>query len=82
MVYGGKTPIPSREQLAAMGFAMIAYANAALQASMLAMQQVMRHLKAKGSLEGTEAMVVAFDERQKLVDYARYVELEQRYKSE
>jgi 2-methylisocitrate lyase-like PEP mutase family enzyme len=82
MVYGGKTPIPSRGELAAMGFAMVAYANAALQASMLAMQQVMRHLKAKGSLEGAEAMVVAFDERQKLVDYARYVALEQRYKGE
>jgi len=58
----------------------IAYANAALQASMLAMQQVMRHLKDKGSLEGAESLVIAFDERQKLVDYARYVELENRYK--
>ena len=82
MVYGGKTPIPSRESLAAMGFAMIAYANAALQASMLAMQQVMRHLKAKGSLDGAEAMIVAFDERQKLVDYPRFVALEQRYKGD
>lgn len=81
MVYGGKTPIPSRAELAAMGFAMIAYANAALQASMLAMQKVMRHLKENGSLQGAESMVVAFDERQKLVDYARYVALEQRYKS-
>ena len=80
MVYGGKTPIPSREQLMAMGFATIAYANAALQASMLAMLQVMRHLKDKGSLEGAESLVIPFDERQKLVDYARYVELEKRYK--
>ena len=80
MVYGGKTPIPSREQLMEMGFATIAYANAALQASMLAMLQVMRHLKTKGSLEGAESLVIPFDERQKLVDYARYVELETRYK--
>ena len=82
MVYGGKTPIPSREKLAEMGFAMICYANAALQASMLAMQQVMRHLQAKGSLEGAESLIVSFDDRQKLVDYARHVELEQRYKGD
>lgn len=80
MVYGGKTPIPSQKQLAAMGFAVIAYANAALQASMLAMQNVMRHLREHGSLEGVESAVIPFHDRQKFVDYARYVELEKRYK--
>jgi 2-methylisocitrate lyase-like PEP mutase family enzyme len=79
MVYGGKTPIPSQRQLQAMGFAAIAYANAALQASMLAMQRVMRHLREHGSLDGVEAALIAFDDRQKFVDYPRYVELEKRY---
>ena len=79
MVYGGKTPIPSREALAQMGYAVIAYANAALQASMLAMQNVMTHLKAHGSLEGVESAVIAFEDRQKFVDYPRYCELEKRY---
>jgi len=79
MVYGGKTPIPSREELARMGYAVIAYANAALQASMLAMHQVMKHLKDHGSLEGVESAVIAFEDRQRFVDYPRYCELEKRY---
>jgi 2-methylisocitrate lyase-like PEP mutase family enzyme len=79
MVYGGKTPIPSRERLAEMGYAAIAYANACLQASMLAMHQVMKHLKDHGSLEGVESAVIAFQDRQKFVDYLRYCELEKRY---
>lgn len=80
MVYGGKTPIPSQKQLAEMGYGVICYANAALQASMLAMHNVMKHLKAHGSLEGAEAAVIQFYDRQKFVDYPRYVELEKKYK--
>jgi 2-methylisocitrate lyase-like PEP mutase family enzyme len=80
MVYGGKTPIPSQQALSAMGYAVICYANAALQASMLAMSNVMQHLRQHGSLAGAEDLVVQFAERQKFVDYARYVEMEKKYK--
>jgi 2-methylisocitrate lyase-like PEP mutase family enzyme len=80
MVYGGKTPIPSQKALGEMGYGAICYANAALQASMLAMSKVMQHLKQTGSLDGVEDAVVSFSERQKFVDYARYVEMEQKYK--
>jgi 2-methylisocitrate lyase-like PEP mutase family enzyme len=79
LVFGGKTPMLPRENLAEMGFAGILYANALLQASMIAMQKVAGHLKAHGSLAGAEASVISFAERQKLVDHARYQELEQRY---
>lgn len=79
MVFGGRTPLLSREVLAGMGYAGIIYANAALQASMLAMQRVLGHLHAHGSLEGAESSLVSFDDRQKLVDYARYQEMEKRY---
>ncbi len=68
-----------REVLAGMGYAGIIYANAALQASMLAMQRVLGHLRAHGSLQGAESSLVSFDDRQKLVDYARYQEMEKRY---
>jgi 2-methylisocitrate lyase-like PEP mutase family enzyme len=80
MVYGGKTPIPPQKALGEMGYGAICYANAALQASMQAMSKVMKHLKQKGSLDGVEDAVVSFSERQQFVDYARYVELEQKYK--
>ena len=80
MVYGGKTPIPSQKTLGEMGYGVICYANAALQASMLAMSNVMKHLKTTGSLEGAEAAVIPFMERQQLVDYPRYVEMEKKYR--
>jgi 2-methylisocitrate lyase-like PEP mutase family enzyme len=79
MVFGGKTPMLPREKLAALGFAGILYANALLQASMIAMKNIAAHLKDKGSLAGAEASLISFAGRQELVDHARYQELEKRY---
>jgi len=79
MVFGGKTPLISREELGQMGFAGILYANAALQAAMLAMRRVLTHLKTHGSLAGAEAEVLSFEERQAFVDFARFKDLEKRY---
>ena len=47
---------------------------------MLAMNNVMKHLKAQGSLEGVEGAVIPFAERQKFVDQAQDVELDKKYK--
>jgi 2-methylisocitrate lyase-like PEP mutase family enzyme len=80
MVIGGKTPLLAQAELAAAGYAVICYANAALQASMLAMQQVLGHLSAQGSIAGVEDRLMMFAERQKLVDADRYKTLEQRYR--
>jgi 2-methylisocitrate lyase-like PEP mutase family enzyme len=80
MVIGGKTPLLPREQLAAMGYAGIGYANAALQASMLAMQRVLGHLHDHGSIEGAESMLMMFEDRQRALDHDRYKALEQRYR--
>ncbi|MFM9882067.1 MAG: oxaloacetate decarboxylase [Burkholderiales bacterium] len=79
IVFGGKTPMLPREQLAKMGYGGILYANAALQAAMLAMRNVMQHLQANGSLAGAEDQVIGFAERQAMVDFARYKDLEKRY---
>ena len=68
-----------QEQLAKMGYGGILYANAALQAAMLAMRNVLEHLKAKGSLAGAEDQVIGFADRQAMVDFARYKDLEKRY---
>jgi 2-methylisocitrate lyase-like PEP mutase family enzyme len=80
MVIGGKTPLLPREELAAAGYAAICYANAALQASMLAMQDVLAHLKDKGSIEGFESRLMMFAQRQEVLDAGKYRELEARYK--
>jgi 2-methylisocitrate lyase-like PEP mutase family enzyme len=45
IVAGGLTPMLGLEEFRRMGFALVLYANAALQAAMLAMQQVLGHLE-------------------------------------
>ena len=79
MVIGGKTPLLPREELAKAGYAVVCYANAALQASLLAMQEVLRHLNEKGSIEGIESKLMMFAERQKVLDADKFKALEKRY---
>jgi len=79
LVVGGKTPLLPRERLAEMGYAVVLYANLALQASMLAMQQSLAHLHATGSVEGIEDRLIGFRERQELVDADHYNTLSRRY---
>lgn len=79
LVVGGKTPMLPREQLADAGYAAICYANAALQAAALAMQEVLGHLNKHGSLEGIESRLMSFAARQQMVDAGTYKELELRY---
>lgn len=80
MVIGGKTPLLPQARLAQAGYAAICYANAALQASLLAMQQVLGHLHAQGSIAGVEDKLMMFAQRQEVLDAAHYKALEQRYK--
>jgi 2-methylisocitrate lyase-like PEP mutase family enzyme len=79
MVIGGKTPLLPQKELAACGYAAICYANAALQASMLAMQDVLAHLRDNGSIEGFESRLMMFAERQEVLDAGTYRDLESRY---
>jgi len=79
MVIGGKTPLLPREVLARAGYAAVCYANAALQASMLAMQQVLGHLHANGSVEGIEDRLMSFADRQAVLGASDYKALERKY---
>ncbi len=80
IVFGGKTPDPGRERLAAMGFAGVLYANAALQAALRASFEVLGSLKAHGSLERVADRLASFDERQNAVAKPHWDALEARYK--
>jgi 2-methylisocitrate lyase-like PEP mutase family enzyme len=62
-----------------MGFSMILYANAALQASITGVQKVLNHLKAHGSLDGVAAQLASFEERQRLVCKSDFDALEKKY---
>jgi 2-methylisocitrate lyase-like PEP mutase family enzyme len=77
MVLGGKTPIISAADAAGMGFALVLYANAALQGALLGMQTALRALRDKGVLD--ESAVASFAERQRLVDKAAFDAMEVRY---
>lgn len=79
LVAGGLTPLLSQDELRRMGFAFILYANAALQAAIHGMQDVLRHLQQHGSLDTTIDKVATFAERQRLVAKPFYDELEKKY---
>jgi len=79
IVAGGLTPMIPLDELERMGFAMVLYANAALQASVAGMQKVLGHLKANGSLAGVANELASFDERQRLVQKPHFDALEKKY---
>ncbi|MDH3667437.1 MAG: isocitrate lyase/phosphoenolpyruvate mutase family protein [Paracoccaceae bacterium] len=80
MVVGGKTPLLPRDALAEIGFALVLYANAPLQAAMRAMSNVLAALKRDGSLDSVIGDLADFEERQRLVDKGSYDALEARYR--
>jgi 2-methylisocitrate lyase-like PEP mutase family enzyme len=80
MVVGGRTPLTAQTDLAAMGFSMVLYANAPLQAAMRAMAEVLGALKADGDVSAVIDRLADFEERQRLVDKASYDAAEARYR--
>ena len=81
IVFGGKTPDPGRRALADMGFSIVLYANAALQAALRASYEVLGALKASGSLVSVAERLASFEERQRAVAKHHWDALEARYKS-
>jgi len=79
MVVGGKTPIVDASELSGMGFAIVLYANAALQGAILGMQNALRELRERGRLDETSTTLVSFSERQRLVQKPECDELERKY---
>ena len=79
MVAGGRTPLLAQAALADIGFALVLYANAPLQAAMKAMSGVLRALKRDGDLDNVIGQLADFEERQRLVDKDFYDALEQKY---
>jgi 2-methylisocitrate lyase-like PEP mutase family enzyme len=80
IVFGGKTPDPGREKLAELGFSIVLYANAALQAALKASYDVLRTLKSEGSLETVADRLASFEERQRVVAKDEWDAREARYR--
>jgi 2-methylisocitrate lyase-like PEP mutase family enzyme len=79
MVPGGKTPIMDAAALASMRFAVVLYANAALQGAIKGMQVALVELKERGLLEESSGKIASFAERQRLVQKPLFDELERKY---
>jgi 2-methylisocitrate lyase-like PEP mutase family enzyme len=79
MVIGGKTPILGADDLAALGFGFVLYANAALQGAVLGMQRALTGLRDSRRLDESSGLVATFEERQRLVGKPQLDELERRY---
>jgi 2-methylisocitrate lyase-like PEP mutase family enzyme len=79
VVVGGKTPVLGQKELAAMGFALVLYANVALQGAIAGMQLALEHLKTTGRMDEASAMVASFAERQRLVKKPWFDELGSKY---
>jgi 2-methylisocitrate lyase-like PEP mutase family enzyme len=80
IVFGGKTPDPGREKLAELGFAIVLYANAALQAALRASYDVLSSLNREGSLRSVADRLASFEERQRTVAKDEWDAREARYR--
>lgn len=80
MVFGGLTPSVSQHRLAEMGFGAVLYANAALQAALKSVHEVLGSLKINGSLDQVRDRLASFEERQRAVAKDHYDALEARYR--
>lgn len=79
IVHGGKTPPLPQSQLADMGFGIVLYANAALQAAVRASVEVLSSLKETGSLDAVHDRLASFEQRQAAVAKDRWDALETQF---
>lgn len=79
MVIGGKTPIFNADQLGALGYGIVLYANAALQGAVMGMQKTLATLRDAKEVREDSGLVTPFAERQRLVGKGEWDALEQRY---
>lgn len=79
VVFGGKTPEFTAEEFERMGYSLVLYANAALQASVAAMQHVLGGLQRDGGLSNVRDSLAGFAERQRVVRTSEWDALRSQY---
>ena len=82
MVVGGRTPLLPASTLREMGFSLVLYANAALQASVHAMRDVLGALRDDGSVERVSNRLASFELRQQVVKKAAWDQLDAKYRNQ
>lgn len=79
IVIGGRTPALTQHELAELGYGLVLYANTALQGAVLGMQRALGALQSQGILGEDPALVIAFNERQRLVGKPAFDAMERKY---
>jgi 2,3-dimethylmalate lyase len=79
MEAGGKTPLVHKDELEAMGFSIIIYANSALRASLYQMTHVLEHLRDDGWTQNVVDALVTKTQRDSITGLPQIEELEKRY---
>lgn len=79
IVEGGTTPQLPAQELGALGFSIVLYANTALRGAVRGTQVVLAHLRQTGSTRGVLEQMLGWDERQSLVGKPFFDDLSQRY---
>lgn len=79
MVEGGLTPLLGADELGSMGYRVVLYANTALRAGMLAVQEALRRLRDERGSAAFLDRLIDWDERQRLVGTNEMRALESRY---
>ena len=79
LVIGGRTPLLSQAALKDLGFSIVLYANAALQASIVAIRDVLSGIRAEGGAETLLDRLATFEDRQSVVRKPYWDDLERRY---
>lgn len=79
MLEGGRTPIPTTDELQAMGFGIAIYCTGPLYAAALAVRNYMNHLKTNKTTADYYDQLVTFPEFNAFIGLDRYNELSARY---
>ncbi|CAH1687414.1 Putative carboxyvinyl-carboxyphosphonate phosphorylmutase [Hyphomicrobiales bacterium] len=79
LVIGGKTPLLSQAALKDIGFSLVLYANAALQASIVAIRDVLSGIRDQGGAGTLLHRLATFEDRQNVVRKPYWDDLEKRY---
>lgn len=81
IVEGGRTPMMELDELSALGYGIVLYANSAMRAAISSVQFVLQSLLKEGSTKAVLDHIASWGERQRLVDKPRFDEMERRYAS-
>ncbi len=82
MVEGGRTPTLPLQDLDALGFRLVLYANFAMRAAAFAVREALLHLAERGDTRAYEDRILPWAERQRLVDLPAIGTLEREFRAD